>query len=236
MYLSNKIFIKPESVVSEIIKGNPIFLLVLEHFGIDDVLNEKSVSELCLIHGISEQLFIVVGNLFNEFIFNDINTVNKSDIPLLITYLRNSHSYYKDEKYPEITGYITRLGKNENHKEMKLVETFFNEYFDEVKEHLEYEENVVFPYFSSLYENPGKTTGIHFSAKEYMEHHSDIESKLSDLKNLLLKYLHVSNSNSVKRKLLQSLFELEYDLKIHSLIEDQILIPLAVAIENDPEK
>lgn len=218
--------------ISDIIKENPAILLVLEHFGIDDALHERSVSQLCKEAGIEELLFTSICNLYNGFNFNYPEKLNNSDIPVIIRYLNNSHLYYKNEKYPEIIAFIRKLNTYGNSTEMKLAEVFFNEYFEEVKEHLDYEEDIAFPYFYMLCENKGTRVRDDFSASSYLKHHSDIESKLTDFKNLLLKHLHITNQGAVKRKLLYSLFELEFDLKIHSMIEEQVLIPLVISIEN----
>jgi regulator of cell morphogenesis and NO signaling len=232
MYLTSKIYIEPGLKVSDLIKENPSFLLVLEHFGIDEILKEKTIAQLCSQYNIGEFIFTAICNFYNDFNFVNQDKLNRSDIPVIIRFLSNSHRYYKNEKYPEILQYIKTLNVPEHKKEMTLVELFFNEYFVEVKEHLEYEEEIVFPYFSHLYDNVSPASEKKFSASLYLDHHSDIESKLADLKNLLLNHLHIKNLNSVKRKLLYALFELEYDLKIHSMIEEQILIPLAVSLEN----
>jgi regulator of cell morphogenesis and NO signaling len=124
-----------------------------------------------------------------------------------------------------------------DHKEMALVEKFFNEYFSEVREHLNYENTVVFPYVIRLYDqfvdsnHPGHQKK--YSVAEYKEHHNDIEEKLDDLKNLLIKYLPLKNDQQIRRELMFSLLELEYDLNIHSQIEDFILIPLVAKMELD---
>jgi len=70
-----------------------------------------------------------------------------------------------------------------------------------------------------------------YSVSDYQEHHDNIEDKLEDLKNLLLKHLPLDNDQQIRRKLLFSLFELEYDLTIHTRIEDEILIPLVEKLE-----
>ena len=75
-------------------------------------------------------------------------------------------------------------------REMKLLEKFFNEYFAEVLEHLDYEDTTAFPYFITLLEErEQERQGTLYSSKEYGDHHTDIELKLQDLKNLLLKYV-----------------------------------------------
>jgi regulator of cell morphogenesis and NO signaling len=116
-----------------------------------------------------------------------------------------------------------------------LVEQFFIEYFNEVKEHLDYENQVVFPYIINLsgkLENAAPNhKQAHYSVKEYREHHNDIQEKLNDLKSLLIKYLPRQNDLPLRRKLLFMLSELEYDLDIHSRIEDRILIPLVAEME-----
>ena len=236
MYLTSKTFVKSEMKLSDIVRENPSILLVLEHFGIDDVLQDKTVFRLCSEYEIEEPLFIVICNLYNGFNVGDTSKLKPSSIPHIITYLNNSHLYYINEKYPEITDYIRKLNASGQLKEMMLVEDFFNEYFEEVMEHLDYEEKIAFPYFSGLFEKKQNSSREKFSATHYQNHHSDIESKLVDLKNLLLQHIQVKNQGIVKRKLLYSLFELEFDLKIHSLIEEQILIPLALSIENKSTK
>jgi regulator of cell morphogenesis and NO signaling len=232
MYLTSKTFVKSDMKISDIVRENPSILLVLEHFGIDDVLQDKTVSRLCREYEIEEILFIVICNLYNGFNVGDTSKIKTATIPVIIMYLNNSHLYYVNEKYPEITDYIKKLNSSGQLKEMKLVEAFFNEYFEEVREHLDYEEKIAFPYFSGLFENKQSSAREKFSATHYQNHHSDIESKLADLKNLLLHHIQLKNQGIIKRKLLYSLFELEFDLKIHSLIEERILVPLVLTMEN----
>ena len=119
---------------------------------------------------------------------------------------------------------------------MSLVKKFFTEYFSEVNEHLRYENEVVFPYVLSLYDQiknreQGKKRK-EYSVVEYREQHNDIEEKLEDLKKLLIKYLPQKNDMILRRKILFSLFELEYDLNVHSQIEEFILIPLVEKMES----
>jgi regulator of cell morphogenesis and NO signaling len=118
-----------------------------------------------------------------------------------------------------------------------MIEKFFADYFREVSEHLDYEEGIAFPYFRSLLQSKTTSpepTGSKFSGTEYLEHHTDIESKLADLKNLLLRHISLKSDPVNRRKLLFSLIELEYVLNIHSLIEETILIPLVIHRENKP--
>ena len=119
--------------------------------------------------------------------------------------------------------------------EIKLIDKFFNEYFEEVKEHLSYENRIAFPYFNELLRSGNQKNSDgqknDFSVEEYGEHHTDIESKLNDLKELLLKHVPVQNDRVLRRKIVVSLFELEYDLNVHSTIEETVLMPLISKLE-----
>jgi regulator of cell morphogenesis and NO signaling len=235
MHLLNKMFVLPEMKTSEIIINNPYLMLMFEHFEIKLEIHEKTIDQICNENNISNNLFLCIANLFNGYKPDKITEYVSKDIQSIIKYLGNSHKYYVKEIYPRIQKYIKEIYKINTHTEILMLEKFFTNYFEEVTEHLEYENNVVFPYVLNLdaqltHKNSNYTLNS-YSVIEYREHHNDIEEKLTDLKNLLIKYLPVENDQQLRRKLLFCLFELEYDLNIHSQIEDTILIPLVEKME-----
>jgi regulator of cell morphogenesis and NO signaling len=236
MYQTENLHLTADMKISEVILNNPYLILLLEHFGIEVPLQEKSVTDICVENKINAELFLTFANLYNGVQYDFKDTFTFSEVISVINYLKNSHRYYSEEIYPNILSIIQQMSTTNNLKEMSLVEKFFNEYFSEVTEHLNYENNTVFPYIIGLYEQiinrDQAEGGIKYSVSEYQEHHNDIEEKLNDLKNLLIKYLPLKNDQTIRRKLLFSLFELEYDLNIHSQIEDLILIPLVAKMES----
>jgi regulator of cell morphogenesis and NO signaling len=234
MYQTHKTYITPDMRMSELIIENSSLLLLLEHFEVDFAVKDKTVEQLCSENKIDLPVFLVFGNLYNGFYpgENEINALN--DISAIIRFLKNSHRFYKHDKYPELKYFIGQLHEKHNTEDILLIEKFFNEYFEEVLEHLDYEESVAFPYICRLIEERKIEKNNNFSANEYNDHHTDIETKLTDLKNLLLKHISLKNDFSLRRKFLFSLFELEFDLNIHSLIEEKILLPLVGKIETNP--
>ncbi|WP_436415063.1 hypothetical protein [Petrimonas sp.] len=231
MYNVSRTYIKPGMKLFGLIEENPSLLLMMQHFDIDFRVDDLTVAQLCAEKGISEKLFVSVANLYNGFKPKDNPIDSLDDVKRVIAFLRNSHDYYRHDKYPQISSYIRQLQENHPEKELKLLEEFFNEYFTEVIEHLDYEDTVAFPYFIELIGNRENIKNDLYSAKEYSEHHTDIELKLKDIKNLLLKYVTIDSDLNLRRKLLFSLYELEYDLYIHSLIEETILIPFGYNME-----
>jgi regulator of cell morphogenesis and NO signaling len=231
MYQTHKTYITPEMKMSELIIENPTLLLLLEHFEVDFAVKEKTVEQICTANNIDLPVFLIFGNLYNGFYPDEIEISALKDISAIIRFLKNSHRFYKHDKYPELRYFINQLHQKHNTADILMIEKFFNEYFEEVLEHLDYEESIAFPYICRLIEEGRIQQKNTFSANEYSDHHTDIETKLTDLKNLLLKHISLKNDFPIRRKFLFSLFELEFDLNIHSIIEDKILLPLVSQFE-----
>ncbi len=231
MYKTEKTYITKDKKMLDLINENYSLLLCLQHFEIDFAVDNKTIDELCAENNINVYAFISIANLYNGFFPSQKEIDKIIDIKSVLFFLKKSHSLYIKDKYPELKYYLEQMKDNNSSKDFQLIELFFNEYFEEVLEHLKYEDDIAFPYFCSLINNDkivGKNT---FSSKEYIIHHTDIETKLTDLKNLFLKHLKIKSDLSIKRKFLNTLFGLEFDLKIHSIIEEKILIPLVERIE-----
>ncbi|MGE4587606.1 MAG: hypothetical protein AB7D05_09715 [Mangrovibacterium sp.] len=235
MFQTKRTYVHSEMKMSNLIFENPSFLVMMEHFDLDLTTQGKNVAQICMENQLNKAVFIGIANLYNGFNPEKIDHLETDDARVMIAFLKNSHQFYLNEKIPEIHGIIDQLFKNGTNErtEIRLIEDFFTEYSREVKEHLDYEDEIAFPYFLELLSPTGDPpkTKKKFSVKEYQDHHTDIETKLNDLKNLLVKHILLKDDRSLKRKLLINLFELEYDLNIHSVIEELMLIPLIKKIE-----
>ncbi|MFA5713168.1 MAG: hemerythrin domain-containing protein [Bacteroidales bacterium] len=227
----NKIFVIPSVNMYRLIDENPRILLMLEHFQIDFRVGELSVGELAQKESLSLPLFLDIANLYNGYHPEERRPFNPGELLQIIAFLTHSHTYYKIEKYSEIGELISQLNSNTGDRRVKLVEEFFDSYFKEVLDHFQYEEKVAFPYFLSLLEKREESVTSTFSAKEYRLNHSDIETKLADVKNLLIRHLPLENELPLRRKLFFALQEFEYDLAIHSSVEEMILMPLVTKLE-----
>lgn len=223
----------PDTRVTDLIDYHPALLLLLEHLDIDFATRGNTVAQLCEQKNISVNLFLIIAGLYAGRMPPQPLPVSPADIPVVIRFLHSSHQYYTEEKYPEISNYIDELVRLNGREEIKMVDQFFREYFNEVLQHLDYEEQIVFPYCLQIFQFDSHSPAAPdlFSALEYQTHHTDIESKLTDLKSLLLRYIPVDRDRITRRKLLLSLYELEYDIHIHSLVEDHVLIPVIRQLE-----
>ena len=232
MYQTKRTFARHDIKLYDLILENPNLLLMLEYFGLETIVGDYTIEEFCNKNNVKTEIIITITNLYNGFHNIDIGRFEVGDIELIVKFLKNSHTYYLREKYPEILEIIRKIEDKIQNKEIQLISQFFNEYFSEVAEHLEYEDKIVFPYITNLLK--GSTENINsFSVQEYQEHHTDIEFKLTELCNLLLKHVKFDNADYLKPKLLNSILDLEQDLYVHSMVEDKILIPLVHKLENE---
>ena len=231
MYKTQKSYITRDKKMIDLINENYSLLLCLQHFHIDFSVGNMTVKQMCEDYHMNLNVFIVIANQYNGFFPSSHDIDQIDDIHSIISYLKSNHSFFLDDKYPELKYYLEKIKKNQNNKDFFLIEQFFYDYYEEVLEHFQYEDDIAFPYFCSLLDDQPSSQQNVFSAREYQNHHTDIETKLTDLKNLLLKHIRIESDLNTKRKFLNTLFGLEFDLKIHSVIEEKILVPLIEKIE-----
>ena len=180
MYKTQKSYITKDKKMLDLINENYSLLLCLQHFDIDFSVDNSTVEQLCVENKINLNAFIVIANLYNGFFPVD-DEINKIDnIKPILHFLKKSHSFYIEDKYPELKYYLEKIKNVHTSRDFQLIEQFFNDYFEEVLEHLKYEDDIAFPYFFSLERKDKITQSKSFSAKEYRNHHTDIETKLTD--------------------------------------------------------
>lgn len=216
--------------MSELIHTNYRLLFVLPRFGIRLGFGEKSIGDICRAHRLSESLFLLVCNIytFDDFLPSP-DQIGSFTAEELTRYLHQSHTDYIDNQIPEIRRQVLALAGDCETRNGRILERFFDDYSREVASHFNYEETVVFPYIHNLSEGHPSSEG--YSIGQFEENHSNIEEKLGDLKNILIKYLPGDLPEEPRNRLLLDLFLLEDDLNKHSLIEDRILVPLVERLE-----
>jgi regulator of cell morphogenesis and NO signaling len=232
MNISNIKKVFPGTKMCDVINDNPYLLLLLRHFEINEALGEKTIEDICKENKISENLFVSFVNMYNGISPDSIDIYTTKDVIDIVTFLENTHQYYLEDQFPIINKLIQKLNKFNDKKVALMIEKFFEEYYKEVIQHLNYEDNVAFPYINKLINSKNIRQKSKYKISDYRKHHDDIAEKLLDLKNILLKYLPMKNVHALKRELLFNLYELEYDLNIHTVIEELILVPLVENFEN----
>ena len=219
--------------VADLLANDGKLLSILQRLDIKLGFGEATVSDLCRRYGISAELFLMICNIYTSSAYTpQADKLSESDIKSIIHYLRASHRYYTTVCFPTIHNSIHNLVKELDSVSRKLIDKFYDDYDNEVAGHFRYEEEVVFPYIDSLITSHG-TQSEKFSIGQFEHNHSNINEKLNDLKNIITKYLGEEYSSPTRYELLAAIYNVENDLRKHSLIENRLLIPLVEKTEKE---
>lgn len=221
--------------MADLVASDPRSMVLIARFGIDLGFGDQTIGKICQEKGIQTDFFLLMVNVFLNPLYFPDKKLKNVDVKLLLTYLANSHEYYTREKIPLIRSLFSSFIEGMKHPARVQLERFFAEYFEEVTEHIEYEEKVAFPYIKELVagEKSGhnRENDMEYGINVFEERHTNIEDKLSDLKNLLIKYFPPSADRFLRIRIINELFDLEQDLANHARLEDQVLIPVVEQLE-----
>lgn len=157
----------------------------------------------------------------------------------LLHLLEYSHHFYLKRSLPEIELGLNRLIQLNFGKEYNVSHLFYLKAFEKYKAHLEahinYEDRYVFPYIKCLIQGQNQVDQLspHFSTlADFYINHTDTESDLEAIMALLEKEFKENGENTV-RLVLQKMKTLRLDLYVHGKIEEEVLIPRMIRIENE---
>lgn len=238
----NMTLLTPDMKIAEVIHRNYLLIPVINRFGIHLGLGEKTVSTICREHQIDTDFFLTIINTFSNESYFPQKKLQTFNVLTIIQYLRKTHQYYIHTQIPIIEKQINELiaSCKEQGNNLELVRKFFLNYKKELEIHLNREETITFPYIQKIYELFHETFDAqfyqelskHYSIKVFDEEHDNIDDKLYDLQNILIKYVTSNVDDTVCNTLIFELFSLEKDIKDHTRLEEKVLIPLVVEIEN----
>ncbi|MFV0506824.1 MAG: hemerythrin domain-containing protein [Bacteroidales bacterium] len=201
---------------------------VLGRFGIAFGFGNNNISKVCKEYGIDTGFFLAIVNSYHNHKYFPEDDLINFDSSFLIDYLKKSHNYFLECKLPEIQQYIDEIESvSGEHSEnsIKLLNNFFKEYKQELILHFKDEEQNVFSLLLQS-DKEGVNEDIYeASANSFSGEHPQLETKLSDLKNLIIKFLPHGFNSELSRKLLFEIFLLESDLDKHSRIEERVIAP-----------
>jgi regulator of cell morphogenesis and NO signaling len=233
--------IQSDMKLADVIHHDHNLVPVLNRFNIQLGFGDRTIGEITRENDINTDFFLVVLNAFHDHQYFPKKHLQSFPASMLIGYLKRSHDYYLEKKIPEIERLIDLLNEEDglDTETFMLIKNFFREYKEELTSHIRKEEERVYPYVLKL-ENAVEEHKLNdalleqmnsYSITDYEEEHEDVEEKLFDLKNIIIKYVPPGLNDTNSFKVLHELFMLESDLNDHSRIEDLILVPKVEAME-----
>ena len=212
---------EPQDKMITLIKDNYSVLQSLSSFGINLGFGDKTVEETCQINGVDCYTFLAVVNYtINNYAIDDDD--ERISVPTLLHYLEASHRYYLDFQLPFIRRELEESIAGDDTLG-RLMLRFYDEYAQEIRRHMKYEEKTLFPYVQSLIDGHPLPD---YNVEMFSKHHESADKKLRELNLLIIKYL--PGDQHLNSKLTAALYDIynnEEWLSQHAEVEDHIFTP-----------
>ena len=220
----------PSSKMNELIKEDTSLLLTITRFGFSLGFGDKTVNEVCISNKVDVYTFLAVVNFISDGANQEEINHHEISIDSVVVYLKNAHHFFLDFKLPLIKGKLIEALDETVQEEpyRKMIMKFFDDYVTEVRKHMDYENDVVFPYVLRLVD--GKKDP-RYNIAVFEKNHESIDSKLTDLKNILIKYFPAQYPNYLLNEVLFDLSDCEKDLEKHNRVEDYFFVPITETLE-----
>ena len=220
--------IHPGDQVIDVVERNYNLLPLLSRFSLPLGFGNKTVEALCRENGINPALFVLIVNFMITGHLDESSARQNVRPTEVVDFLHNSHEYFLQYKFPHIRSILLQALDRDNDDINPAIVTFFDALIKQVEAHFTYEESVVFPYIRSL-ETGSKSD---YSIDVFRRQHDDeINATLRELKNVILRY-YVTTLPNRMYDVLVDIYNVEDDLRSHTIIENRLLVPLVKAGEN----
>lgn len=215
--------------MSDLICENYNLLLVMSRFGLSLGFGDQTVEQVCCRQGVHTGTFLAVANFMDEDCGIPEEFQEEVSLEALMEYLRQAHSYFLDFHLPAIRHKLIEAIDCVQDEIAFLILKFYDEYVNEVRAHMEYENEVVFRYVDALMKGKGTEE---YEISIFAARHNQIELRLRELKNIIVKYYPAKTNNNLLNSVLFDIYSCEKDLRSHCRVEDYMFVPLIAELEN----
>ena len=210
-------------MMSDMIASNYDLILMLPRFGIHLGFGEKTVRDVCRDYGVDEFFFLTVCNIYTFDDFRpDDEELQRIDHRLVVEHLRASHRYYIEERLPHMQRHLDHVADSAGEQSAEVLKKYFSDYCREVREHVRREERNLSLMLTTINEGEPLSKGL---SDTYIKGHDNIKDRLSDLTQIIYKYIPGERLNEEMMELVFDIMQLSRDLEKHAMIEEMLLLP-----------
>jgi len=228
--------------LSEIVKNNFHTASIFEKYNLDFCCNGKrTLADACTEKGIdSENVIIEIKNQSSSETKEEIRP-DDWELDFLVSYIINNHHSYVNGMLPVISAHTQKVASvhGERHPETKKIAEIFTSINIEMKHHMMKEERILFPHIIKLVglSKNGNGEGMPYFGTiknpiAMMEaEHQSAGDGMSEIRNLTNDYNHPADACETYKISFKELKEFEEDLHKHVHLENNILFPKAINLE-----
>ena len=228
--------------VFDLVENDFKYAKALNSFGIEFYNHYNStLNDICSKRGVNKESLVGYRISLDESFDIDIATLNESPINLVIEYLKHNHSYFIKNRLPYIKSLISNLTlEDKKYRFFNDLKFIFPLFYEDFVDHILEEEKYIFTYIQNLQQFDNKVKDhakLFFASKkisleEEAKEHKEEDSEMSGIRGLTKNYSIKNIDNLHLKVIFQELEEFDKELELHSDIENKILFPRALKLQD----
>lgn len=164
----------------------------------------------------------------------------------LIQYIKENHHVYVREQIPLISKFLNKIEEvhGKKHPEIEIINLHFKESVKQLSAHMEKEETSLFPFIEQLvalkldkqFDSLSLKINTANTISDLVKEHENEGERFEEISKLTNKYKAPEGACNTFRAAYQNLDAFEKDLHKHVHLENNILFPKAIKLEQDIRK
>ena len=230
-----------QTTVRDIAIENPASIRIFEKFGIDYCCGgRKPLSEACAERALDQTAVLAAIEQANERL-TATNDWKNASLESLCSHIVSAHHEYIRSETPRLWQFAQKVVSRhgDTHLELARIQQLVKDLGEDLAAHLGREESVLFPYIINLERNLAacgpRSLGCFGTVKNpiqvMMAEHDAAGAILARIRQLSNDYTPPEGACPTYRGFYQALGEFEQDLHQHIHLENNILFPRAIELE-----
>ena len=219
----------------DVISDDYRMLQMISRFGITLGFGDQTVAATCLKAGVDVSTFLTVVNYMKDNNRSHVKDMaDHISLPALMKYLKNSHSFFLDYRLPQIRRkLISAIDCSTSNQIAFLILKYYDEYAQDVADHMEYENTHVHPHVEALLQGKLPMESFQTVVHHHSGNHDNIQHSLSELRNIIIKYYPSDANANLMNDVLMDIYMMEEDLLSHCQLEDTLFAECVRRLEEE---
>ncbi|AHF15282.1 iron-sulfur cluster repair di-iron protein [Niabella soli] len=229
--------ITPQTIIGALVAQDYRTAPVFKNYGIDFCCKgNRTIAEACEKKRIALDPLIDTLNNAAQTVSASTPDFNAWPPDLLADYIEKKHHRYISSRTPEIIPFLNKLARvhGDLHPELIELDQLFNESAWDLAAHLKNEEQILFPYIRKMVES-GRATAPFGTVQHPIEvmlyEHNNEGERFRKMAALTNNYTPPEGACNTYKATFSLLKEFEEDLHLHIHLENNILFPKALLLE-----
>lgn len=232
----------PQTTVREIAIEHPASIRIFEKFGIDYCCGgRKPLAEACQERSLDPQAVLAAIDIATEAQPDAAPNWTTASLGSICRHIMTTHHEYVRTELPRLQQFAQKVVSRhgDTHPELPQIQQQIESVGEELLQHMAKEEMMLFPYITNLERNL-ETRGprslgcfgtVRNPIRVMMAEHDSAGEALAKIRELSRDYTPPEGACPTYRGFYQSLSEFEKDLHQHVHLENNVLFPRAIEME-----